>query len=96
MTTLDIAHQIIAEIKEKNIDPKNAIAIVQHVAKAVRGDRDAALEVLNCIAKGPDGIVRTEDDVFDAETLNHLKFLLDSELAGKLVTALSSKKWWCC
>ena len=91
-----IAADVISKIKAGKIDPANAIAIVKHVADAVRGDRDAAVEILGVIAKGPDGVAGTPDDIFPPETLAQLRVLLDSNLVGQLTTALASKKFPCC
>lgn len=91
-----IINDIIAQIKDKKLNPKNAIDIVQYTIKAAGGDKEAAIDALECIAKGADGIVNTADDVFDAETVKHIAYLLDTQLAAQLVTVLAPPKWRCC
>jgi hypothetical protein len=92
---MDLAAKVIEEIKSGRIDPSNAVSIVQYVAKAVRGDREAALEVVEILSKGPDGVAGTADDLFPETTLVQLEVLLKSQLVGDLTSALASTSKKC-
>lgn len=92
-----MAATVIANIKKGTLNPTNAIDIVKHVADLVRGDREAAIEILSVVARGPDGISGTTDDVFPPATLSQIRTLLDNDLVGHLTTALATpKKFSCC
>lgn len=91
----DIAQKIIRDIKNGTIDSDNAIDIVKAVAKTVRGDKEAAVEVIELLARGPDAIVGTPDDYISAQTIAVLKMLLDTALVSQLAYELSTKTCWC-
>ena len=90
-----IADTIIRYIQEGRLDPTNAIDIVKKVARLVRGDKEAAVEVIELLARGPDGILGTEDDYIPQDTVNVLKMLLDTALVSQLAYELSTKTCWC-
>lgn len=82
----DLAGKILQEIQDGKIDPVSAIEIVKRVAKVVRGDKEAAVEIID--------ILVTKDEL-PPETARALKALLDTALVSQLAYELSTKKWCC-
>jgi hypothetical protein len=91
----DIARKIIEDIKNGSIDSRNALDIVKKVAKAVRGDKEAAVEVIEILARGPDAVAGTADDYIPQETVAILNVLLESALVSQLAHEFFTKKCWC-
>lgn len=91
------SHRILEDIRNGAIDPNNAIDIVKASAKYVRGDREAVVDIIASIAKGPDGISGTADDI-PPKTLTTLKMLLEQSLVATLAQELytKSRAWSCC
>ncbi len=90
-----MADTIIKEIKEGKLQPGDVITIVKHVAKAVKGDKEAAIEAINTLSRGADGIDGTPDDIIPLNTAAALRALLNNALVGQLVGEFSKKKWCC-
>jgi len=95
MTTQNIAKKIIQEIEKGTVDPTDALDIVKKVAKIVHGDKEAAVDVIDILARGHDKILGTPDDLIPPQTVKQLKALLDTALVAQLAYELSSKKCWC-
>lgn len=95
MTAIVVAKRILADVASNKIDGRNAISIVMAVARYVRGDGDAATEVLECLAKGPDGMLGTADDL-PPSTVKALRRLLDTALVAQLAQQLGTRRWSCC
>ena len=72
----------------------DVLAVIKTVAIAARGDRQGALEMIEKLANGQDGVQGTADDVIPAETAAKLRALLDMELVVDLMDALAGKKQW--
>ena len=72
----------------------DVLAVIKTVAIAARGDRQGALEMIQKLANGQDGVQGTADDVIPAETAAKLRALLDMELVVDLMDALAGKKQW--
>ena len=87
-----IAKQIMAQIQSGELAPGNVVEIVKTIAKAVRGDREAAVEVVDLVSRGPDGVRGTPDDLLPLATTEALKALLNNALVGQLVDEFSKKR----
>jgi hypothetical protein len=94
MSSLAIAKRVFADIQKGTVDAGNAIDIVSAVAKYARGDKESAVEIVTLLAKGPDGIAGTADDIPPA-TLRTLRILLDQALVAQLAQALCAKTCGC-
>lgn len=95
MTTQNIAKKIISEIQSGNIDATDALDIIKRVAKIVHGDKEAAVDIIEILARGPDKILGTPDDIIPPETVKQLKALLDTALVAQLAYELSTRTCWC-
>lgn len=95
MTTQNIAKKIISEIEHGSLDATDALEIIKRVAKIVHGDKEAAVDVIHILARGPDKILGTPDDVIPPQTVKQLKALLDTALVAQLAYELSTRKCWC-
>jgi hypothetical protein len=80
----------------------NAFVIAKNVYNACKnkpGDTKEMVEqVLITIARGPDNVSGTQDDLIPQQTLDHILQLLRNGLVSDFVEYLSSKKKWfpCC
>ncbi len=95
MTTQNIAKKIIHEIESGHINSTDAIEIIKRVAKIVHGDKEAAVDVITLLARGPDKILGTPDDIIPPQTVKQLKALLDTALVAQLAYELSTPRCWC-
>lgn len=95
MAAQGFAKKIIQDIENGSVDPTDALDIIKKVAKIVRGDKEAAVDVIEILARGPDKILGTPDDLIPPQTVKQLKALLDTALVAQLAYELSSKKCWC-
>jgi len=95
MSTRIVVQRIYSEIRNGKIDANNIINIVKAVTKHARGDQEAVTEILSLIARGPDGIQGTADDVPES-TLRILKTVLSTGIVPDLVTELSRRRCWSC
>ena len=98
MAASKVAAQIIAQLQDGTLRPGQVVEIVKAVAKAVRGDREAAVKVVDLVSRGPDGVPGTPDDLLPLATTEALKALLNNALVGQLVDEFSKEKRFlpCC
>lgn len=82
------------DIKTGKINPSNIVTLVKAVTKYAKGDTEASMEILEIIAKGPDGIHGTADDIPES-TIAVLRAVLNTGIVPDLIAELS-KKGWCC
>lgn len=61
------------------------IALLKDVAKAAKGDLDAAMDVVQAMARGADGVQGTADDLVSPETAATLRALLETGIVTALV-----------
>lgn len=87
---------VIDAIRSGKINPSNAFDIIAHVTKAARGDTEAALQAIDDLAKGPDGVLGTADDIPPA-TIATLRALVDSGIVRQAVShvAKTTQKGCC-
>ena len=90
-----MADKIIQHIQEGTLDPGNALDIIKHVSKLVRGDKDAAVDIIETIAAGRDTVLGTADDCIPPDTVKLLKLLLESDMVSQLAQELYTKKCSC-
>lgn len=83
------------EIQDGTLNAGNALDIIKKVSQAVRGDKEAAVDVIEEIARGRDTILGTQDDCIPPETVKILKMLLESDLVSQLAFEMYTKKCWC-
>lgn len=101
---MTVTSDILLAIQSHVVDPENAISILKQIVKLVNGDIDAAVDIVTQLARGPDGISGTADDIIPPATIAALQALLDSDLVGKVAVELStfspgrtlSRFWPCC
>lgn len=84
-----IVKRILEDIQNGTLNADSAISLVKAVTKYARGDKESVADVLDILARGPDGISGTSDDIPE-KTLQVVRFFLDSDVVSDLVTEFST------
>jgi hypothetical protein len=87
-------NRLYQDIKSGKINPTNIVNIIKAVSKYAKGDSEASMEILELVARGPDGIQGTEDDI-PQSTLVVLRAVLQTGIVPDLIAELSKKNWCC-
>jgi hypothetical protein len=90
-----IAADVINKMQDGTLSSANVVDIVKYIAKAVKGDREAAIEVVAILSRGADGVPGTPDDVIPLTTAEALKALINNALVGQLVGELYKTRCRC-
>lgn len=94
MIDRNTVNRLYHDIKRGAINPNNIINIIKAVAKYAKGDSEASMEILDLVARGPDGIKGTADDIPES-TLVVLRAVLNTGIVPDLIAELSKKNWCC-
>jgi hypothetical protein len=81
-------------VKEKKLDVDNAMSLVMNVMKIINDSKlkidddmtmKMAKQFIHDVAKGPDGIIGTSDDIIPAKTLKEIDELLKSSIVDDVI-----------
>jgi hypothetical protein len=81
-------------VKEKKLDTNDAISLVMHVMKIINDSKlkldddltmKMAKQFIHDVAKGPDGIIGTSDDLIPTKTLQEIDELLKSSIVDDVI-----------
>ena len=92
MTPFSVARYILSQIQAGKLDATNVVNIIQAVTRYVRGDVEAVMEVMALIAKGPDELLGTADDIaFPEATVQTVQMLLTTPVVQQLAATFAPK-----
>jgi hypothetical protein len=86
--------RILLDIQNGKINPNSAMALIKAATTYAKGDREAVMDIMDILARGPDGVSGTSDDIPES-TLKIVRFLLDSDVLYDIVTELRRRSWCC-
>ena len=89
--------------------PRSAVDIIVAITKAA-GSKQEAIEALQKLARGQDGVTGTDDDVIPQQVVDVLAFLIENDVASDIVNLVATgavgtftqrvvafvKSMWCC